>query len=211
MISWNQLIFICGYEFHARKVCNSSMDKPFEPRERYVCIFFEILVPGKGGRKGVRPLLYESWWLNAKFGKKIDIRGVADDIYSIMRSNQCSGNPPPFPHPFSDHVEGRANAMVNRYPWYSGIFFILGVTTEIEGSIKTPRTPFLHHHKVQDQSYILWSRLKENSLLMEKEKDSTMFWDDFKKAIFCFIRLKLAYFLLWKIFVWRKSEITPMK
>ena len=68
MISWNQLIFICGYEFHARKVCNSSMDKPFEPRERHVCIFFEILVPGKGGRKGVRPLLYESWWLNAKFG-----------------------------------------------------------------------------------------------------------------------------------------------
>ena len=155
MISWNQLIFICGYEFHARKVCNSSMDKPFEPRERHVCIFFEILVPGKGGRKGVRPLLYESWWLNAKFGKKIDIRSVADDIYSIMRSNQCSGNPPPFPHPFSDHVGGRANAMVNRYPWYSGIFFILGVTTNIEGSIETSRTPFLHHHKVQDQGYIL--------------------------------------------------------
>ena len=124
-----------------------------------MCIFFEILVPEKGGRKGVRPLLYESWWLNAKFGKKIDIRSVADDIYSIMRSNQCSGNPPPFPHPFSDHVGSRANAMVNRYPWYSGIFFILGVTTEIEGSIKasrTPfRTPFLHHHKVQDQGYIL--------------------------------------------------------
>ena len=159
MIGWNQLIFICGYEFYARKVCNSSMDKPFEPRERHVCIFFEILVPEKGGRKGVRPLLYESWWLNAKFGKKIDIRSVADDIYSIMRSNQCSGNPPPFPHPFSDHVGGRANAMVNRYPWYSGIFFILGVTTEIEGSIKTSRTPFrtpfLHHHKVQDQGYIL--------------------------------------------------------
>ena len=76
-----------------------------------------------------------------------------------MRSNQCSGNPPPFPHPFSDHIGGRANAMVNRYPWYSGIFFILGVTTEIEGSIKTSRipfrTPFLHHHKVQDQGYIL--------------------------------------------------------
>ena len=68
MISWNQLIFICGYESHARKVCNSSMDKPFEPRESHVCIFFEILVPGKGVRKGVRPLLYESWWLNAKFG-----------------------------------------------------------------------------------------------------------------------------------------------
>ena len=135
------------------------MEKPFEPRERHVCIFFDILVPRKGGRKGVRPLLYESWWLNAKFGKKIDIRSVADDIYSIMRSNQCSGNPPPFPHPFSDHVGGRANAMVNRYPWYSGIFFILGVTTEIEGSIKTSRTPFrtpfLHLHKVQDQGYIL--------------------------------------------------------
>ena len=159
MIGWNQLIFICGYGFYARKVSNSSMDKPFEPRERHVCIFFEILVPEKGGRKGVRPLLYESWWLNAKFGKKIDIRSVADDIYSIMRSNQCSGNPPPFPHPFSDHVGGRANAMVNRYPWYCGIFFILGVTTEIEGSMKTSRTPFrtpfLHHHKVQDQGYIL--------------------------------------------------------
>ena len=159
MIGWNQLIFICGYEIYARKVSNSSRDKPFEPRERYVCIFFEILVSEKGGRKGVRPLLYESWWLNAKFGKKIDIRSVADDIYSIMRSNQCSGNPPPFPHPFSDHVGSRANAMVNRYPWYSGIFFILRVTTEIEGSIKasrTPfRTPFLHHHKVQDQGYIL--------------------------------------------------------
>ena len=83
--------------------------------------------------------------------KKIDIRSVSDDIYSIMRSNQCSGSPPPF----SDHVGGRANAMVNRYPWYSGIFFILGVTTEIEGSIKTSRTPFLHLHKVQDQGYIL--------------------------------------------------------
>ena len=127
------------------------MDKPFESREKHVYIFFEILVPGKGGRKGVRPLLYESWWLNAKFGKKIDIRSVSDDIYSIMRSNQCSGSPPPF----SDHVGGRANAMVNRYPWYSGIFFILGVTTEIEGSIKTSRTPFLHLHKVQDQGYIL--------------------------------------------------------
>ena len=128
------------------------MDKPSEPRERHVCIFFEILVPGKGGRKGVRPLLYESWWLNAKFGKKIDIRSVTDDKNSIMRSNQCSGNPPLFPHPFSDHVGGRTNAMVNRYPWYSGIFFILG-ETEIEGSIKTSRIPFLHHHKVQDQGY----------------------------------------------------------
>ena len=159
MISWNQLIFICGYEFHARKVCNTSMDKPFEPRERYVCLFLEIIVSWKGVRKGVRPLLYESWWLNAKFGQKIDIRSILDDIYSIMRSNQCSGNPPPFPHPFSDYVGGRANVMVNRYPWYSGIFFILGVTVEIEGSIKTSRTPFrtpfLHHHKVQDQGYIL--------------------------------------------------------
>ena len=142
MISWNQLIFICGYEFHARKVYNTSIDKPFEPRERYMCLFLEIIVSWKGVQKGVRPLLYESWWLNAKFGQKIDIISIPDDIYSIMRSNQCSGNPPPFPHPFSDHIGGRANAMVNRYPWYSGIFFILGVTTEIEGSIKTSRTPF---------------------------------------------------------------------
>ena len=159
MISWNQLIFIYGYEFHARKVCNTSLDKPFEPRERYVCLFLEIIVSWKGVRKGVRPLLCESWWLNAKFGQKIDIRSIPDDIYSIIRSNQCSGNPPPFPHPFSDYVGGRANVMVNRYPWYSGIFFILGVTVEIEGSIKTSRTPFrtpfLHHHKVQDQGYIL--------------------------------------------------------
>ena len=29
------------------------MDKPFEPRERYVCIFCEILVSEKGPRKGV--------------------------------------------------------------------------------------------------------------------------------------------------------------
>ena len=28
------------------------MDKPFEPRERHVCIFFEIIVPRKGGGKG---------------------------------------------------------------------------------------------------------------------------------------------------------------
>ena len=124
------------------------------------CVYtFQNSKYGKRGWEGVRPLLCASWWLNAKFGKKIDIRSVADDIYSIMRSNQCSRNPPPFPPPFSDHVGGRANAMANRYFWYSGIFFILGVTTEIEGSIETSRTPlrtpFLHHHKVQDQGYIL--------------------------------------------------------
>ena len=154
MISWNQLIFICGYEFYARKVSNSSMDKPFEPRERHVCIFFEILVPGKGGRKGVRPLLYESWWLNAKFGKKLTLEALQMTYIALWGPTNVLEV-----RPFSDHVGGRANTMVNRYPWYSGIFFILRVTTEIEGSIKTSRTPFrtpfLHHHKVQDQGYIL--------------------------------------------------------
>ena len=88
------------------------MDKPFEPRERHVYIFFEILLPGKGCAHFYMNL----GDLTQNLAKKIDIRSVADDIYSIMGSNQCSGNPPSFPPPFSDHVGGRANTMVNRYP-----------------------------------------------------------------------------------------------
>ena len=58
------------------------MDKPFGPRKRRVCMFFESLVPGKGGGKGSR---------DAHFYMNLD-------------------------DPF--------------------------------------HTPFLHHHKVQDQGYI---------------------------------------------------------
>ena len=64
---------------------------------------------------------------------------------------------------------------------------------------------------VWEKSFSVLKQLKKDSTMFWSnffQKDSTMFWSNLKKAMFYFIRLKPAYFLLWNIFVWRKSENT---
>ena len=76
---WNQLFFICGWELYAKTMSNYPTDKPFEPTERYMCIW-------KGVRKGVRLFLYESHRLNEKSGENFGIRSPVDDIYIELSS-----------------------------------------------------------------------------------------------------------------------------
>ena len=52
------------------------MDKPFEPRERYVCIFFEILVPEKGGGKGCAHFYMNLGDLTQNLVKKLTLEAL---------------------------------------------------------------------------------------------------------------------------------------
>ena len=52
------------------------MDKPFEHRETHVYIFFEILVPGKGGGKGCAHFYMNLGDLTQNLVKKLTLEAL---------------------------------------------------------------------------------------------------------------------------------------